>query len=76
MHAFAPGVLDARSLTTHCPLKGEASYFAIVLPRRTIDNAVWRYAAPLPGLEALADRVAFYAHLVDRIEVEPHKAAA
>ncbi|MGH1558367.1 DUF427 domain-containing protein [Caulobacter segnis] len=32
---------------THCPYKGDASYFTIYRDRQIIDNAVWSYETPL-----------------------------
>jgi uncharacterized protein (DUF427 family) len=48
-----------------CEWKGEASYWSIALPDRTIPNAAWSYRDPLPGYEAIRDHLAFYAGLVD-----------
>jgi len=50
---------------TICEWKGEASYWSIVLPGRTIANAAWTYQQPLAGYEAIRDHLAFYAWLVD-----------
>lgn len=56
--------------TTHCGLKGEANYYSIRLSRgRILDNAVWQYARHKPGLEVLADRVAFYGHFIDEFRL-------
>lgn len=45
---------------THCPYKGDASYYSVVTNGRTVENAVWAYPQPLPSLPELADYVAFY----------------
>src|SRR5215217_6617906 len=34
--------------STHCPFKGDASYWTIEAGDRTLENAVWAYEAPLP----------------------------
>lgn len=56
---------------TRCPYKGEADHFTITLPPgdgRASENAVWRYAAPLPAVAAIAGHLAFYPDRVDAIE--------
>jgi uncharacterized protein (DUF427 family) len=51
--------------SSFCEWKGEASYWSIVLPDRTIQNAAWTYENPEPGYEIIRDHLAFYAWLVD-----------
>ena len=53
---------------THCPYKGDASYFSIVVHGQVSENAVWSYEDPLPGVAAIKGYVAFYPNRVDRIE--------
>ena len=53
---------------THCPYKGDASYFSIVVDGQVSENAVWSYEDPLPGVAAIKGYVAFYPNRVDRIE--------
>lgn len=50
---------------THCPFKGDASYWRLRVGDRVEDNAVWGYPQPLPGAEPLADLVAFYFDQLD-----------
>ena len=45
---------------THCPYKGDASYWSISVAGTRIDNAVWSYQRPLPGVADIKDYVAFY----------------
>jgi len=54
--------------TTHCPYKGEASYWSIRTGRRVVDDAVWSYEVPYPDVAAIAGHLAFYADRVDAIE--------
>ncbi|MGD9890038.1 MAG: DUF427 domain-containing protein [Geminicoccaceae bacterium] len=59
------GMLVPTAHASSCPLKGDANYYSIRLPSgRVVENAVWQYAHPKKGLPELADRVAFYPHLV------------
>ncbi len=53
-------LLQRTDHTTHCPFKGDASYWSIVTDDRTAENAVWGYEEPMEGAEWLADHVAFY----------------
>jgi uncharacterized protein (DUF427 family) len=46
--------------STHCPFKGDADYWSIVVGDRTAENAVWGYAGTLEGAEWLAGHLAFY----------------
>lgn len=48
--------------TTHCPLKGDASYFAY-----NGAEVAWNYDLPLPSSAVLKNYVAFYG---DRVEIE------
>jgi uncharacterized protein (DUF427 family) len=43
-----------------CPWKGQASYFSILTPGGTLENAVWSYETPKAGVEAIAGHLAFY----------------
>jgi uncharacterized protein (DUF427 family) len=58
-------LLERTDRTSHCPRKGDAEYWSIVVGERTIDNAVWSYPSPLEGAPDLSDLVAFYWNKVD-----------
>jgi uncharacterized protein (DUF427 family) len=58
--------LEKTSRATTCPWKGSASYYSVRTPAGTLENAVWSYEAPLPGMEAIAGHLAFY---TDRVQV-------
>jgi uncharacterized protein (DUF427 family) len=51
--------------STHCPHKGDASYFSI---KDGPQNAVWSYEQPKDPVAAIRDHVAFYPDKVDAIE--------
>jgi uncharacterized protein (DUF427 family) len=57
--------------TTHCPYKGDASYWSIRTGRRVVDDAVWSYEVPYPDMAAIAGHLAFYPDRVDAIEERP-----
>jgi len=46
---------------SHCPLKGDASYWSI----GTSDNAAWTYPDPIEGAPPIKDLVAFYWRKLD-----------
>jgi uncharacterized protein (DUF427 family) len=56
---------------THCPYKGDASYFSIESGGKTIENAVWTYEKPFPHMTGISEYLAFYPNKVDRIEELP-----
>ena len=45
---------------THCPFKGDASYWSVTVGDRTADNALWCYPDPLPDAGWLSNQVALY----------------
>jgi uncharacterized protein (DUF427 family) len=53
-------LLEPSDRHTHCPYKGDASYYSVVAGNRRAENAVWAYPEPLPSLPEIADYVAFY----------------
>jgi uncharacterized protein (DUF427 family) len=60
--------LTPTSHHTHCPYKGEASYFTIAAGGREADNAVWSYEQPFPAMAEIKEHLAFYPDRVDGIE--------
>jgi uncharacterized protein (DUF427 family) len=53
---------------SHCPYKGDASYFSIQVDGRSAENAAWSYEQPYPAMGEIAGYLAFYPNRVDRIE--------
>lgn len=58
---IALALLDRTAHSTHCPHKGDASYFSIINKSATYENAVWSYENPVAGVERIKDHLAFYA---------------
>jgi uncharacterized protein (DUF427 family) len=56
--------------STHCPYKGDASYFSIVRDGHIAENAVWSYEDPYPAMTAIKDHLAFYPNQVEIEEVD------
>ena len=52
---------------THCPYKGDASYFSIVADGKTIADAIWTYETPFPAMEEISGHLAFYP---DKVKIE------
>ena len=50
---------------THCPFKGNASYWTLDVADQRAENAVWSYEDPFDQTAGLKDYVAFYE---DRVE--------
>ena len=61
-------LLEETDHTTHCPFKGDASYFSF---KGGPENAVWSYEQPYDEMMLLKDRLAFYPDKVDSISVSP-----
>ena len=53
-------VLEPTDRTTHCPWKGDASYFDVVVDGERSSNAAWYYPAPKDAAADIKDHVAFY----------------
>lgn len=53
---------------THCPFKGDASYFSVHFDGKTADNAVWTYETPLDAVKSIARYVSFYKEKLDVVE--------
>ena len=62
-----PDVLEKTDHTTHCPFKGDASYYSLRGDAGTDPNAVWSYESPFEPVAAIRGHVAFHP---DRVEIE------
>lgn len=59
--------LQKTDRVTHCPYKGDASYFSVVANGKTLDNAIWSYEAPFPAMTEISGHLAFYP---DKVQIE------
>lgn len=62
---FPPGDVARERLQesdthTHCPWKGDASYYNVVLEADANPDAAWYYPSPYPAAERIAGYVAFW----------------
>lgn len=60
--------LIATDHRTHCPYKGDASYFTLQAGKERAENAVWSYEKPFPAMAEIKEYLAFYPNCVDAIE--------
>jgi uncharacterized protein (DUF427 family) len=56
--------------TTHCPYKGDASYYSVKADGHTLENAIWTYETPYPAMAEISGHLAFYPDKVKIEEVE------
>jgi uncharacterized protein (DUF427 family) len=60
-------LIEKTARTTHCPYKGDASYYSIHAGDKVLDNAIWTYETPFPAMEEIRDYLAFYP---DKVTIE------
>jgi uncharacterized protein (DUF427 family) len=58
-------LLEPSAKRTHCPFKGDASYWSVRAGGKLARDAVWAYPAPVPEAPPIADHLAFYWHSMD-----------
>jgi uncharacterized protein (DUF427 family) len=61
-------VFERTSHSTHCPYKGDASYYSIRVGDKLAENAIWSYEQPFPAVAEISELLAFYPNRVDKIE--------
>ena len=54
--------------STHCPFKGDASYYDFTGDGPVVEQLAWSYEDPFDQMEAIRDHLSFY---TDRAEIEP-----
>jgi uncharacterized protein (DUF427 family) len=64
-------LLERSEHATHCPYKGDCSYYSIPAGGRRSVDAVWSYESPYPAVASIKDHLAFYPDRVDTIEEQP-----
>ncbi|PSO29968.1 DUF427 domain-containing protein [Bradyrhizobium sp. MOS002] len=60
-------LLERTDRVTHCPYKGDASYYSVKADGQTLDNAIWTYEAPFPAMTEISGHLAFYP---DKVKIE------
>lgn len=64
---IAMAFVDASDTQTHCPFKGDASYYSVAAKSGTLQDAAWSYEDPYSEAGQIKDYLAF-SH--DKIAVE------
>ncbi|RNJ45301.1 hypothetical protein B5V01_03375 [Mesorhizobium erdmanii] len=62
--------LSSTQHSTHCPYKGDASYWSVLPAGEGGQNAMWAYERPFDEMTEIRDHGAFYASKVT-IEAKP-----
>lgn len=65
---IAMAFLDPSTKTTHCPHKGDATYYSIVNRSSVTADAVWSYETPIDAVKEIKGYLAF--HQTDSVKVE------
>ena len=61
--------LEKQDNTTHCPLKGDATYFSYRRAGEVLPSLAWSYDTPLDFAQDIVGLIAFYS---DKVLVEEH----
>jgi len=64
-----PDVIAKTDHSTHCPYKGDASYYSVTVGIEGAENAIWTYEAPYDAVAAIKDHAAFYVEKMDSVTV-------
>ncbi|UUP18820.1 DUF427 domain-containing protein [Nitratireductor thuwali] len=62
--------LEPTDTKTHCPYKGDASYWRLAMPGEPGEDLMWAYEAPYDEMAEIKDHGAFYE---DRVTIETKK---
>jgi uncharacterized protein (DUF427 family) len=60
LNSVNPDTVEPSSTHTTCAWKGEASYYTLRANGQENVDAAWFYPEPLPGAEAVSERIAFW----------------
>lgn len=66
-------LLTPTDTSTHCPFKGDASYWTLAVGDRVEEDLVWGYEHPLDGVADIAGHVALYLDRVDAVYEEDER---
>lgn len=58
-------LLEPSDRRTHCPFKGDATYWTLNVDGRRYEDLVWTYRTPIPKSEKIAGLVAFFNEKVE-----------
>jgi uncharacterized protein (DUF427 family) len=60
-------LLERTTHSTHCPYKGDCSYYSIPIGGTKSVNAVWTYETPYAAVAEIQGHLAFYRDRVDSL---------
>ncbi len=63
-------LMEKTNHSSHCPFKGNASYWTINAGGQTAENAVWSYEMPFDEVALIRETMSFYTSKVDAIVVD------
>ena len=63
---IATAFLEKTGTASHCPFKGDASYWSLSVGEVLSENSVWSYEEPFAEVDTLRDYLSFY---TDRVSV-------
>lgn len=63
-------LLEPTETTTHCPYKGQASYWSAKIDDKLFKDIVWSYREPLPACLLIEKLLCFFNERVDAIYVD------
>jgi uncharacterized protein (DUF427 family) len=66
-------LLEPTDTVTHCPFKGDASYWTLRVGDRILEDAVWAYEAPLEAASWLAGYASLYWDRADAWLIEDER---
>jgi len=59
LHDVRMDLLASTDRSTHCPHKGDASYWTISVGGEQVENAAWAYRQPIDDVAAIKDHLSF-----------------
>ena len=62
--------LSRTATHTHCPYKGDASYWSVRVGDRVVEDAAWSYDDPLSEREDIRGHLCFYPSRVDAFLID------
>ena len=71
---FDPAFLTRTDHATHCPFKGDASYWSLAVDGTSRENAVWAYESPIGEAAWLEGHASLYPEQADEWWVEDERA--
>jgi uncharacterized protein (DUF427 family) len=63
-------LLEATTTQSHCPYKGQASYWTARIGEQVYEDIAWSYPSPLPECLNIKDLICFYNERVDAMIVD------